>query len=131
MGKKTSQSHARIAQGNFVLPSPAEIDAAMAGNGGFSAKQLAEWGIEWPPQRGWRGDLERRWLAGHPDMAPKPGPRRIISHERRALWLLWVVMRRHMLDEFGLIDDETGCYGIVCRGLNGEPLGPGSDRAAR
>lgn len=51
-----------------------------------------------------------------------------MSHERRALWMLWAVMRRHMMDEFGEIR-PGGCYGIVCRALDGEGLLAGLEMA--
>jgi hypothetical protein len=38
----------------------------MSGVGGWSAAQLAEWGVRWPPQKGWREALRQRWLAAHP-----------------------------------------------------------------
>jgi hypothetical protein len=44
-----------------------------------------------------------------------------MTHERRTLWVLWVIMRRHMLDEFGEVRPE-GCYDLVCKGLDGQPL---------
>jgi len=45
-----------------VLPSPEEIeaiDAARTTGGGFTRARLAEWGIPWPPPRGWKVRLER------------------------------------------------------------------------
>jgi hypothetical protein len=44
-----------------------------------------------------------------------------MAHERKALWVLWVVMRRHMLDQFGEIR-PGGCYDLVCKGLDDQPL---------
>lgn len=38
-----------------------EIDAKRSPRGGWTAKTLAEWGISWPPPRGWRKAL----LAGN------------------------------------------------------------------
>lgn len=34
-----------------------EIVAAMTPKGGWKATQLAEWGVPWPPPRGWREKL--------------------------------------------------------------------------
>lgn len=36
-----------------------QIDAARTPRGAWSAKQLAEWGVPWPPPRGWRKALLR------------------------------------------------------------------------
>lgn len=44
------------------VPSPHEIAAAATPAGGWTAAQLAEWGVPWPPPRGWRGKLEVQWL---------------------------------------------------------------------
>lgn len=43
-------------------PSPEEVAAAATSpRGGWSAKQLAAWGVPWPPPKGWREDLARRY----------------------------------------------------------------------
>lgn len=42
--------------------SEAEIDAAAPARGRWTRKQLAEWGVPWPPPKGWRKDL----AAGRP-----------------------------------------------------------------
>lgn len=53
-----------------------EVEAGKSAKGGFTRKQLAEWGVPWPPPKGWRRRLEgreprvkRKMLtrAGHPD----------------------------------------------------------------
>jgi hypothetical protein len=44
-----------------MAPSPKEVEAAKSPAGGWSKKQLAAWGVEWPPQSGWRRELERQW----------------------------------------------------------------------
>lgn len=38
----------------------AEIDAARSSEGGWTRDQLAEWGVAWPPPRGWRKRLTRQ-----------------------------------------------------------------------
>jgi hypothetical protein len=38
----------------------ATIESAMSENGGWTKEQLAEWGVPWPPPKGWRKDLEDR-----------------------------------------------------------------------
>ena len=35
-----------------------EIEAARSPKGGWTKKQLAEWGVPWPPPKGWRRRLE-------------------------------------------------------------------------
>jgi len=58
---KVSKARKIIEAGKFKLPSPAEIEAAKTHAGAWTAKQLAEWGVEWPPRRGWRQALRERW----------------------------------------------------------------------
>jgi len=53
----------RLEAGGFILPSPDEVERSVTASGGWSALQLAEWGIPWPPSKGWRLDLENRWRA--------------------------------------------------------------------
>jgi len=55
---------------NYV-PSPDEVAAARTPNGGWSKKQLAEWGVPWPPPTGWRKHLEAKWR-GREDVGPLP-----------------------------------------------------------
>jgi hypothetical protein len=53
------------------MPSQEEIDAARTPAGGWTRTQLAEWGVPWPPPKGWR----RRLAAGLPiDPPPPPEP---------------------------------------------------------
>ena len=61
MGKKKGKVHRarrRIAQKGFFIPSPTEVEWAMTPPGGWSAIQLAEWGVPWPPPLGWRHYLK-------------------------------------------------------------------------
>lgn len=39
-----------------------EVEAGKTPRGAWTKKQLAEWGVPWPPPKGWREALER----GHP-----------------------------------------------------------------
>jgi hypothetical protein len=41
-------------------PTAAEIEAAKTPRGGWTRAQLAEWGVPWPPPRGWRQRLLRQ-----------------------------------------------------------------------
>lgn len=66
MGKKTKQARSRIAQGGFTIPSPRQIEDAKTPAGAWTAKQLAEWGVKWPPQAGWRQKLKQQWEKMNP-----------------------------------------------------------------
>lgn len=39
------------------IPTAAEIEAAKTPRGGWTRAQLAEWGVPWPPPRGWKKRL--------------------------------------------------------------------------
>lgn len=41
---------------------PEEVEAGKSVAGGFSRRQLAEWGIPWPPPKGWRRQLKREYF---------------------------------------------------------------------
>lgn len=43
----------------FKVPSPAEVEAAKTKRGAWTRKQLAAWGVPWPPPKGWRDELRR------------------------------------------------------------------------
>lgn len=43
------------------VPSPAEVTKARTRRGGWTRAQLAEWGVPWPPPRGWRQSLHELW----------------------------------------------------------------------
>ena len=57
-----------------VLPSPDEIEAARTPAGGWKRDQLAAWGVAWPPPKGWKDELAKRWRAAQHGGAPSPGP---------------------------------------------------------
>lgn len=50
-------------QAGVRIPSPDEVMAAQTENGGWLKKDLASWGIPWPPPKGWKQRLEREWRA--------------------------------------------------------------------
>lgn len=43
------------------MPSKEEIELKRTIRGGWTKKQLAEWGVSWPPQSGWKRKLEQEW----------------------------------------------------------------------
>ena len=43
------------------IPSPTEIEARRTPAGGWTKAQLAQWGVPWPPSKGWRQKLVREW----------------------------------------------------------------------
>ncbi|WP_405808462.1 hypothetical protein OG524_35935 [Streptomyces sp. NBC_01520] len=55
-----------------VLPSPEVIEAAKTPKGAWTRAQLAEWSVPWPPPKGWKDELIKRWKAAQPDGAPPP-----------------------------------------------------------
>uniref|UniRef100_UPI003F492A5B hypothetical protein n=1 Tax=Sphaerisporangium sp. CA-236357 TaxID=3240030 RepID=UPI003F492A5B len=44
-----------------TVPSPEEVEAARTPAGGWTREQLAEWGVPWPPPKGWKATLAERW----------------------------------------------------------------------
>lgn len=55
------QATSATSAGRRWLPSPQEIEAACTGPGGWKRAQLAEWGVPWPPPKGWRKELEAEY----------------------------------------------------------------------
>lgn len=55
----------------ITTPSPAEIDAAKTRRGGYSRVALAQWGVPWPPPRGWQRQLEAQWHAERDGQTPR------------------------------------------------------------
>jgi hypothetical protein len=43
-----------------------EIEKAKTPGGGWTRKQLAQWGVPWPPPKGWKRRLveESKWSGG-------------------------------------------------------------------
>jgi hypothetical protein len=82
-GNKTGPARHRLEQGQFVRPSPEQIRRAQSGNGGWTAMQLAEWGVPWPPERGWRYRLEAAWCREHG--LPEPVREGRPFHEKQQL----------------------------------------------
>jgi ribonuclease HI len=53
-------SHTPLIRPDTHKPTPAEIEAAKSPAGGWTRKQLAGWGVPWPPPKGWRRALESK-----------------------------------------------------------------------
>lgn len=71
-------ANATLASFSGHVPSPQEILDKMTPAGAWTAKQLAEWGVGWPPLRGWRETLATRYQQGLPGAVippAKPGGR--------------------------------------------------------
>lgn len=73
MSAFTDDQRAEIAEivWSIIRPTPitgkvsnAEIEAARSANGGWTKETLAQWGVPWPPPKGWR-----RALTEQPDTA--------------------------------------------------------------
>jgi hypothetical protein len=47
-----------IQQDDLIYVTGAEIDAARTARKGWTRRQLARWGVAWPPQKGWRIGLQ-------------------------------------------------------------------------
>lgn len=43
------------------LPGPQEIKARRTNSRGFTKETLAEWGVAWPPMKGWLKELNKRY----------------------------------------------------------------------
>ena len=61
------------------IPTAEEIKAAMTVRGGWTRATLAQWGVPWPPPRGWRKTLESGYA-----VTRKTGPLHAI--DRRDGW---------------------------------------------
>jgi hypothetical protein len=46
------------------VPSPEEIENARTEKGGWSRETLAQWGISWPPPKGWKRQLRDLYNKG-------------------------------------------------------------------
>lgn len=47
----------------------ADIESARSARGGWTRRQLAEWGVPWPPPKGWKRALIRGEPVGAPESA--------------------------------------------------------------
>ena len=76
-------AHGRYMKNGALKLTDAVIEAGKSTKGGFTRKQLAAWGVPWPPPAGWRTALR----TGQP--IPKPQrtkKQRLASKKQRAFW---------------------------------------------
>jgi hypothetical protein len=59
----------------------AEIEAAKTANGGYTRKTLAQWGVPWPPPKGWKNALTE----GRP-ISEKAKPTKKLAQPRPYCW---------------------------------------------
>jgi hypothetical protein len=55
-----------------------EIMSKRSPRGGWTRAQLAEWGVPWPPPRGWKDALERQ---SKPRVVKKPPVRALLTRD--------------------------------------------------
>jgi len=53
-----------------LLPSPEDIEAAKTPHGGWTRAQLAQWGVPWPPPKGWRAESQAKWELAQKKASP-------------------------------------------------------------
>ncbi|EEW57127.1 hypothetical protein SCH4B_4384 [Ruegeria sp. TrichCH4B] len=46
---------------NRSIPSPDEVEKAKTQSGGWKRETLQNWGVSWPPPKGWRARLKEQW----------------------------------------------------------------------
>jgi hypothetical protein len=54
--------------------SPEDIEAAKTAAGGWTKRQLGEWGVPWPPPSGWRQRLASNYRQRGGDERSAVGP---------------------------------------------------------
>lgn len=90
-------------------PSPDEIGRAR-----HTKAQLAAWGVSWPPPKGWRRELERRWHASQ-NFSPPAEP----TNDAPSAWW-WTISRGGPCHECreqtkgGRIAFESSTRAVLC-----------------
>jgi len=64
-----------------MTPSPNEIEAQRTARGGFTKATLAQWGIEWPPPKGWMERLHQTYYEEIQMPAPVSNEVFMLSHD--------------------------------------------------
>ena len=67
---------------NIHLPTIAEIEGAKTAAGGWTRRQLAEWGVTWPPPKRWKAKLVS---AAAPEKVPLPKDGPVLDHDLRIM----------------------------------------------
>jgi len=77
-----------------------EIEAARTPAGGFTKDQLAQWGVPWPPPKGWRDALMSGELIApkEPPLTPSPIRPDVDAHDLLRQVVLAVVNAGHASD---------------------------------
>jgi hypothetical protein len=57
-GRRNGGRLNQIPATDWRVPSPDEVAAAQTPAGGWTRATLADWGVPWPPPKGWRAGLE-------------------------------------------------------------------------
>lgn len=84
-----------------------EIDAGRSEKGGFTKKQLAQWGVPWPPPSGWMEVLmEGKTMSEAGLRSEEPSPIRpaISAHDLLRVVVLAVVEKGHASDLYEFPD---------------------------
>jgi hypothetical protein len=53
----SNQRNRSAVRARTKVPTEQEIEAARTPAGGWTRAQLAEWGVPWPPRKGWKAAL--------------------------------------------------------------------------
>lgn len=84
-----------------------EIENCRSPKGGFTKKQLAEWGVPWPPPKGWKEALLAGMTmkeAGLQHLEPSPIRPAVSAHELLRKVVLAVVEYGHASDLYQFPD---------------------------
>jgi hypothetical protein len=54
-----NQQNRSAANDRTQVPTEKDIESARTPSGGWTKAQLAEWGVAWPPPKGWKAALIR------------------------------------------------------------------------
>lgn len=98
------------------MPTPEEIQAAMTAKGGWTKRQLARWGVPWPPPQGW----PERLAQGLPIEAPRTAGRRTVKATSTPLTARLAGDIHFMLDERELSVADLAEAERVLRERDGE-----------
>lgn len=104
-----------------------DIEACKTPKGGFTRAQLAQWGVTWPPKKGWKQALIEGRDPNNPDLdhmgdleeSPiRPGAS---AHELLRKVVLAVVERGHA-DDLYQFPDVLAYFGAEIPAEEGEPF---------